>query len=126
MSSEKLIQLTSSMIKHPVFFSVGQIRAVRRMTKHFNGPSVDRIPSCRSPMARHIVMVQQHGLQKGSSFLPHGSKEVSVQYLVVRNVNYSKRSTKTCYRLFPHYDKFLSTNVKYCLISNLPNSSNLL
>ena len=47
----------------------GQIRAVRRMTKHFNGPSVDRFLSRRSLMARRIVMMKQHGLQQGSSFL---------------------------------------------------------
>ena len=45
-------------------------------------------------MARRIVMMKQHGRQQGRSFLPHGSKEVSVQYLLVRNVNHSKRSTK--------------------------------
>ena len=72
----------------------GQIRAVRRMTKHFNGPSVDRSLSRRSPMARRIVMMKQQGRQQGCSFLPHGSKEVSVQYLLVRNVNHRKRSTK--------------------------------
>ena len=72
----------------------GQIRAVRRMTKHFNGPSVDCFLSRRSPMARRIVMMKQHGRQQGCSFLPHGSKEVSVQYLLVRNVNHRKRSTK--------------------------------
>ena len=71
----------------------GQIRAVRRMTKHFNGPSVDRFLSRRSPMARGIVMMKQHGRQQGSSFLPHGSKKVSVQYLLVRNVNHRKRPT---------------------------------
>ena len=38
-------------------------------------------------MARRIVMMKQHGRQQGSSFLPHGSKKVSVQYLLVRNVN---------------------------------------
>ena len=47
----------------------GQIRAVRRMTKHFNGPSVDRFLSRRSLMARRIVMMKQHGRQQGSSFL---------------------------------------------------------
>ena len=71
-----------------------KIRAVRRMTKHFNGPSVDRFLSRRSPMARRIVMMKQHGRQQGCSFLQHGSKEVSVQYLLVRNVNHRKRSTK--------------------------------
>ena len=74
--------------------TVGQIRAVRRMTKHFNGPSVDRFLSRRSPMARSIVMMKQHGRQQGRSFLPHGSMEVSVQYLLIRNVNHRKRSTK--------------------------------
>ena len=58
----------------------GQIRAVRRMIKHFNGPSVDRFLSRRGQMARHIVMMKQHGRQHGRSSLPHGSKEVSVQY----------------------------------------------
>ena len=72
----------------------GQIRAVRRMTKHFNEPSVDRFLSRRSTMARGIVMMKQHGRQQGSSFLPHGSKEVSVLHMLVRNVNHSKRSTK--------------------------------
>ena len=67
-----------------------QIRAVRRMTKHFNGLSVDR----RSLMARRIVMMKQHGRQQGRLFLQHSSKEVSVQYLLVRNVKHSKRSTK--------------------------------
>ena len=43
-------------------------------------------------MARCIVMMKQHGLQQGCSFLPHGLKEVSVQYLLVRNVNHRKRS----------------------------------
>ena len=57
----------------------GQIRAVRRMNKHFNGPSVDRFLSRRSLMARPIVMMKQHGRQQGCSFLPHDSKEVSVQ-----------------------------------------------
>ena len=45
-------------------------------------------------MARRIVMMKQHGRQQGSPFLPHGTKEVSVQYRLVRNVNYRKRSTK--------------------------------
>ena len=35
--------------------TVGQIRAVRRMTKHFNGPPVDRFLSRRSLIARRIV-----------------------------------------------------------------------
>ena len=61
--------------------------------EHFNGPSVDQFRSRRSPMARRIVMMKQHGRQQGCSFLPHGSK-VSVQYLLVRNVNHRKRSTK--------------------------------
>ena len=56
----------------------GQISAVRRMTKHFNGPSVDRFLSRSSPMARRIVMMKQHGQQQGRSFLLHGSKEVSL------------------------------------------------
>ena len=43
-------------------------------------------------MARRIVMMKQHGRQQGRSFLLHGSKEVSVQYLLVRNVNHSERS----------------------------------
>ena len=45
-------------------------------------------------MARRIVMMKQHGRQQGSLFLPHGSKKVSVQYLLVRNVNHRKRPTK--------------------------------
>ena len=45
-------------------------------------------------MARHIVMMKQHGRQQGHSYLPHGSKEVSVQYLLVRNVKHRKPSTK--------------------------------
>ena len=45
-------------------------------------------------MARRIVMMKQHGRQQGSSFLPHGLKKVSVQYLLVRNVNHRKRPTK--------------------------------
>ena len=64
------------------------------MTKHFNGPSVDCFLSRRSPVARCIVMMTQHGRQQVSSFLPHGSKEASVQYLLVKNVNHSKRSFK--------------------------------
>ena len=45
-------------------------------------------------MARGIVLMKQHGRQQGSSFLPYGSKKVSVQYLLVRNVNHRKRPTK--------------------------------
>ena len=55
-----------------------KIGAVRRMTKHFNAPSVDRFPSCRSPVARRIIMMKQHGRQQGRSFLPHGLKDISV------------------------------------------------
>ena len=44
-------------------------------------------------MARRIVMMKQHGRQQGCSFLLHDSKEVSVQYLLVKNVNHRKRST---------------------------------
>ena len=51
-------------------------------------------PESKKPYARHIVMMKQHGRQQGSSFLPHGLKEVSVQYLLVRSVNHRKRSTK--------------------------------
>ena len=39
-------------------------------------------------------MMKQHGRQQGGSFLPHGSKKVSVQYLLVTNVNHRKRSTE--------------------------------
>ena len=45
-------------------------------------------------MARRNVMMKQHGRQQGCSFLLHDSKEVSVQYLLVRNVNHRKRSSK--------------------------------
>ena len=44
-------------------------------------------------MARRIVIMRRHGRQQGSSFLPHGSKEVSVQYMLVRYVNHRKQST---------------------------------
>ena len=72
----------------------GQIRAVSRMTTHFNAPSCDRFLSRRSPMAWRIVMMKQHDRQQGHTFLPHGSKEVFVQYLLVRNVNHRKQSSK--------------------------------
>ena len=81
-------------VKNKMKSQGGQTRAVRRLIKHFNGPCVDLFLSCRSPMARRIVIMKQHGRQQGRSFLPHGSKEVSVQYLLVRNVNHRKRSTK--------------------------------
>ena len=56
----------------------GLIGIVRKMTKHINGPSVDRFLSQRSQVARHIVMMKQHGRQQGRSFLLHGLKKVSV------------------------------------------------
>ena len=82
-SSQNLLQCGEQ-----VEITGGQIRAVRRLTKHFDGPSVDHFLSRRSPMARRIVMMKQHGRQQGRS------KEVSVQYLLVRNANHRKRSTK--------------------------------
>ena len=45
-------------------------------------------------MARRIVMMKHYVRQQGGSFLPHCSKEVSIQYLLVRNGNHRKRSTK--------------------------------
>ena len=45
-------------------------------------------------MARCFVMMKQYGREQGCSFLRHGSKEISVQYLFVRNANHRKRSTK--------------------------------
>ena len=77
-------------------------------------------------MARHIVMMKQHGRQQGCSFLPHGSKEVSVQYLLVRNVNHRKRSTKHVIDCFHNIIYSYLEMIKCCLISNLPLSSNLL
>ena len=52
------------------------------------------VSSRRSPMARRIVMMKHYGRQQGRSVLLRASKEVSVQYLLVRNVNHRKLSTK--------------------------------
>ena len=46
----------------------GQIGAVRRMTKHFNGPSVDCFRSRRSSVARHIVMINSMVNNRGACF----------------------------------------------------------
>ena len=61
-------------------------------------------------------MMKQHCQQQGSSFLPHGTKEVSVQYMLVRNVNHRKRSTKhvmDCFHIIINSYLEMSNVVKF-------------